>query len=100
MVPDKTPAISENRTSFVINARIIAIIGGRIDNHPTYTASIIKISISVCFFVIKIKYVYVLDEWIIPRTGIVCNKNKKNMIRLCKITKNLTFINYRYFFIR
>ena len=47
MVPDKTPAISENRTSF--NARIIAIIGGRIDNHPTYTASIIKISLSVCF---------------------------------------------------
>ena len=27
-------------------------------------------------------------------------KNKKNMIRLCKITKNRTFINYRYFFIR
>lgn len=49
MVPDKTPAISENRTYFVINARIIAIIGGRIDNHPTYTASIIKISLSVCF---------------------------------------------------
>ena len=27
-------------------------------------------------------------------------KIKKNMIRLCKITKNRTFINYRYFFIR
>ena len=53
MVQDKTPAKSENRTSFVINARIIAIIGGRIDNHPTYTASIIKISLSVCFLIVK-----------------------------------------------
>ena len=54
MVPDKTPAISENRTSFVINARIIAIIGGRIDNYPTYTASIIKISLSLMLFIIPL----------------------------------------------
>ena len=45
MVPDKTPAISENRTSFVINARIIAIIGGIIHSSSTYTYFIFLIQI-------------------------------------------------------
>ena len=43
----------------------------------------------------KIKYVYVLDEWIIPRTGIVCNKNKKNIDYIEKRFREIAMVSKR-----